>query len=72
MYLKVQDDNQKDKMLIESDRIQWEGPDKIRVWPDTSDPTRYATFRLNHGDRVFIMNNDGKTIDSKRIILHEC
>ena len=28
-------------------------------------------IRLNHGDRVYIMNNDGKTIDSKRIDLIE-
>lgn len=28
-------------------------------------------LRINHGDRVYIMNNDGKTIDSKRIDLPE-
>jgi len=68
MFLKVQDDKQRDKMLIESDRIQWAVPNKLRVWPNTSDPTRYATFCLNHGDYVFIMNNDGKTIYSKRVV----
>lgn len=26
-------------------------------------------LRIYDGDRVFIMNNDGKTIDSKRILL---
>ena len=28
-------------------------------------------LRICHGDRVFVMNNEGKTIDSKRIELNE-
>lgn len=26
-------------------------------------------LRIHHGDRVFIMNADGKTVDSKRIVV---
>ena len=90
MIIKVQDNNGKDKFLVEAAYIRWvdQAPAKdfiileihvLAAKKEAAGPVSLSTssieeepsliLRIYHGDRVFIMNNEGKTIDSKRIVL---
>jgi len=69
MIVKILDDNQQDKQIIEAERVRWsEGGAVIDCFASLGDhqPTR---VRVSHGDRIFFMNNSGQTVDSKRVIL---
>lgn len=79
MIIKVQDDNLKDKFLVEAAFIRWAETNTVletyvRVSETKNvhagiEQTPSLRLKLFHGDRVFIMNNEGKTVDSKRIVL---
>ena len=79
MIIKVQDDNLKDKYLVEAAFIRWAETNTVletyvRVSETKNvhagiEQTPSLRLKLHHGDRVFIMNNEGKTVDSKRIVL---
>lgn len=83
MIVKIQDDNQQDKRIIETSRVEWDYREKDKDdigWyiilcchPNLQDYENkdIARVRVYHGDRVFFMNDQGKTIDSKRIVLRE-
>lgn len=81
MIIKVQDDNLKDKYLVEAAFIRWAETNTVletyvRVSETKNvhagiEQTPSLRLKLHHGDRVFIMNNEGKTVDSKRIVLDE-
>ena len=88
MIVKVLDDQQQDRFLVEAAFIRWNRFDaeddfiilEVHVIATQSagsismsgieeDPS--LRLRIYHGDRVFIMNDEGRTIDSKRIQLRE-
>lgn len=75
MIVKIQDDNQQDKHIIEAASIRWnynslsDGFIIIELYDSPHVLSKQVSVR--HGDRVFIMNDQGKTVDSKRIIINE-
>ena len=71
MIVKIQDDKLQDKHIIEAAHFRYnEGGEILDCFANLKDhePTK---VRLHHGDRVFFMNDQGKTVDSKRIQLEE-
>lgn len=71
MLVKIISDNGKDKHLIEASRFRWnEGGAVLDCYANIEDhePTK---IRVEHGDRVFFMNDSGQTVDSKRVLLRE-
>ena len=57
------------EVFIKSSQTRKKGSISITNSGIEDDPSK--RIRINHGDRVYILNNDGKTIDSKRIDLIE-
>ena len=69
MIVKILDDNGNDKHIIEAAHFRYnEGGQILDCFANLKDhePTK---VRLHHGDRVFFMNDQGKTVDSKRVEL---
>ena len=84
MIIKVQDKNLNDRFLVEAAYIRWDYVASgttyaILEFYIVATQSRTAgieakpslRLRINRGDRVFIMNSEGKTIDSKKIDLRE-
>lgn len=71
MIVKIQDDNLQDKHLIEAARIRWNEGGKVLDCFATLETEECTKIRLAHGDRIFFMNDQGQTVDSKRIDLSE-
>lgn len=90
MIIKVQNDSQQDRFLVEAAYIRWDyvatgttyailefyivatqsrtaGTINKSSTGIEADPS--LRLRIYHGDRVFVMNNEGKTIDSRHINL---
>lgn len=84
MYIKVQDKDNQNKYHIEASYIKWTNNGEIypiltrgkTAGSIRTSETEVANMpsiyvHLNHGDTVYVMNNDGKTIDKKHIDLVE-
>lgn len=87
MIIKVQNDQGKDRFLVEAAYINWCYPsDEDHIILEVHTVVKETVgvvsrtgieeepslrLRIYNGDRVFVMNADGKTIDSKRIDLIE-
>ncbi len=78
MIIKVQTSTHQDRFLIEAVFIEWETRTLLNIYIASKalgdaftsiedEPSK--TLVLEHGDIVYIMNNEGKTIDSKHIVL---
>jgi hypothetical protein len=82
MFIKVLDENNQNKYFMEAAYIEWQTPICIAVYPNRTktkhvgsvaeSETEVATkpslyLHVKTGDTVYIMNNDGKTVDKKRI-----
>ena len=72
MLIKVQDDQGNDKHLVECKRIHWLGVAHLQCYAEAQQPLPSVTLNLKHGDRVYVMNAEGQTIDSKRVVLDTC
>lgn len=69
MIVKILDDNLQDKHLIEAAHVRWnEGGKVLDCFAKLTDHEPIK-IRVAHGDRVFFMNEQGKTVDSKRVEL---
>ena len=84
MFVKIQDYALNDKHLVEAARIRWRKPNLLEAYvlyaknqtvagmSETKiviEPTPSVSILVEDGDHVFIMNAEGKTIDSKTISL---
>ena len=69
MIIKILDDNLKDKHLIEAARVRWNDRGRILDCFATLEDHNPTKIRVDHGDRIFFMNESGQTVDSKRIEL---
>jgi len=75
MFVKIQDDHRNDKQIMELERAVWKNHEAgddfvvLQCYPLLDDEFHGIQVRLYHGDRVFFMDNDGQTIDSKRVLV---
>jgi len=67
MLVKITDDHGLDLHLMQCQRLHWVANNEVACYTDAKDQLPAVSLLLAEGHRVFIMNNDGKTIDSKRI-----
>lgn len=69
MIIKVQDDQLRDKHLVEFQRLHWRSSTEVELFCDGGGPIPFTILELCPGDRVFIMNSQGQTVDSNRIVM---
>ena len=73
MIIKILDDKGNNKHLIEAERVRYNEGGKILDCYAKLEDREPTKIRLEHGDRIFFMNDAGQTVDSKRIQLKpEC
>jgi len=73
MLIKVLDDHGKDKHLVECKRIHWPAAQYLECFADAKQSEPCVTLKLASGDRVYIMNDEGQTVDSKRVgVIFDC
>lgn len=71
MIVKIQDDNFNDKHIISAARFFYNAGGSILDCYATLEDNNPTKIRLHHGDRIFFMNEQGQTIDAKRIQLKD-
>lgn len=71
MLVKTQNNEGTDRHLVECKRTHWLSANYLQCFAEVQQAEPSITLILGHGDRVFIMNEEGQTIDSKRVVLEE-